>query len=104
MTDEGKGSLFRRFLKTKIGRVLTNSWFVSVILGIITFYLIGFSPDPYTFEIQKARKIADTQERTFTYKTFILQLIQKCVIILERNAILILYGSYARGDIRDDSD
>lgn len=37
-------------------------------------------------------------------KGYILQLIKKSVSITEPGAILILYGSYARGDSRDDSD
>ncbi|MDO9580896.1 MAG: nucleotidyltransferase domain-containing protein [Bacteroidales bacterium] len=37
-------------------------------------------------------------------KNYILQLIKKSVKSTEPNAILILYGSYARGDYRDDSD
>ena len=37
-------------------------------------------------------------------KNYILQLIKKAVNKSEPNAILILYGSYARGDYRDDSD
>lgn len=37
-------------------------------------------------------------------KNYILQLIKKSVRSTEPNAILILYGSYARGDYRDDSD
>lgn len=37
-------------------------------------------------------------------KDHILQLIKKSVNITEPNAILILYGSYARGDFRVDSD
>ena len=37
-------------------------------------------------------------------KNYILQLIKKSVSITEPNAILILYGSYARGDYNDDSD
>jgi predicted nucleotidyltransferase len=37
-------------------------------------------------------------------KSYILQLIKKSVSSTEPNAILILYGSYARGDSRDDSD
>ena len=37
-------------------------------------------------------------------KSYILQLIKKSVSSTEPNAILILYGSYARGDYRDDSD
>ena len=37
-------------------------------------------------------------------KNYILQLIKKSVSNTEPNAILILYGSYARGDYRDDSD
>jgi predicted nucleotidyltransferase len=37
-------------------------------------------------------------------KNYILQLIKKSVRRTEPNAILILYGSYARGDYRDDSD
>ena len=37
-------------------------------------------------------------------KSHILQLIKKSVSSTEPNAILILYGSYARGDFRDDSD
>jgi predicted nucleotidyltransferase len=37
-------------------------------------------------------------------KSYILQLIKKSVSNTAPNAILILYGSYARGDFRDDSD
>jgi len=37
-------------------------------------------------------------------KNYILQLIKKSVSITEPKAILILYGSYARGDYKDDSD
>ena len=37
-------------------------------------------------------------------KNFILKLIKKSVKITEPNAILILYGSYARGDYNEDSD
>lgn len=37
-------------------------------------------------------------------KNYILQLIKKSVISTEPNAILILYGSYARDDYREDSD
>ena len=37
-------------------------------------------------------------------KNYILQLIKKSVSSTEPNAILILYGSYARGDFRVDSD
>ena len=37
-------------------------------------------------------------------KNHILQLIKKSVSKTEPNAVLILYGSYARGDYRDDSD
>ena len=37
-------------------------------------------------------------------KNYILQLIKKSVSSTEPNAILILYGSYARGDYWDDSD
>ena len=37
-------------------------------------------------------------------KNFILQLIKKSVKSTEPNAILILYGSYARGDYKEDSD
>ena len=37
-------------------------------------------------------------------KNHILQLIKKSVSSTEPNAILILYGSYARGDFRVDSD
>jgi predicted nucleotidyltransferase len=37
-------------------------------------------------------------------KNFILQLIKKSVKSTEPNAILILYGSYARGDYTEDSD
>ena len=37
-------------------------------------------------------------------KKHILQLIKKSVSKTEPNAVLILYGSYARGDYRDDSD
>ena len=35
---------------------------------------------------------------------YIIQLIKSSVRALEPNATLILYGSYARGDNRDDSD
>lgn len=37
-------------------------------------------------------------------KNYILQLIKKSVNSTDPDAILILYGSYARGDYRDDSD
>ena len=37
-------------------------------------------------------------------KKHILRLIKKSVSKTEPNAVLILYGSYARGDHRDDSD
>ena len=37
-------------------------------------------------------------------KNHILQLIKKSVNKTEPNAVLILYGSYARDDYRDDSD
>ena len=37
-------------------------------------------------------------------KNHILQLIKNSVSKTEPNAVLILYGSYARGDYRDDSD
>jgi len=37
-------------------------------------------------------------------KNFILKLIKKSVKSTEPNAILILYGSYARGDYKEDSD
>ena len=37
-------------------------------------------------------------------KNYILQLIKTSVSTTEPKAILILYGSYARGDNRDDSD
>jgi predicted nucleotidyltransferase len=37
-------------------------------------------------------------------KNYILQLIKKSVSSTEPNAILILYGSYARGDYSEDSD
>ena len=37
-------------------------------------------------------------------KNYILQLIKKSVSSTEPNAILILYGSYARGDYKEDSD
>jgi predicted nucleotidyltransferase len=37
-------------------------------------------------------------------KSYILKLIKKSVNKTEPNAVLILYGSYARGDYRDDSD
>lgn len=37
-------------------------------------------------------------------KSSILKLIKTSVSSTEPNAILILYGSYARGDYRDDSD
>ena len=37
-------------------------------------------------------------------KNHILQLIKRSVSKTEPNAVLILYGSYARGDYRDDSD
>jgi predicted nucleotidyltransferase len=37
-------------------------------------------------------------------KSFILQLIKKSVKSTEPNAIVILYGSYARGDFKEDSD
>jgi predicted nucleotidyltransferase len=37
-------------------------------------------------------------------KNYILKLIKKSVKSTDPNAILILYGSYARGDYRDDSD
>ena len=37
-------------------------------------------------------------------KNYLLQLIKKSVSSTEPNAILILYGSYARNDFRDDSD
>ena len=37
-------------------------------------------------------------------KSHILQLIKKSVSKTEPNAVLILYGSYARDDYRDDSD
>ena len=37
-------------------------------------------------------------------KNYILQLIKKSVSNTDPTAILILYGSYARGDYRDDSD
>jgi predicted nucleotidyltransferase len=37
-------------------------------------------------------------------KNFILQLIKKSVKDTEPNAIVILYGSYARGDYKEDSD
>jgi len=37
-------------------------------------------------------------------KNYILQLIKKSVNSTEPNAILILFGSYARGDYREDSD
>jgi uncharacterized protein len=37
-------------------------------------------------------------------KSYILQLIKISVSKTEPNAILILYGSHARGDYRDDSD
>jgi len=37
-------------------------------------------------------------------KNHILQLIKKSVSKTEPNAVLILYGSYARDDYRDDSD
>ena len=37
-------------------------------------------------------------------KSYILQLIKKSVSNTAPNAILTLYGSYARGDFRDDSD
>ena len=37
-------------------------------------------------------------------RNYILQLIKKSVSSTEPNAILILYGSSARGDYRDDSD
>jgi len=37
-------------------------------------------------------------------KSLILQLIKESVKSTEPNAILILYGSYARGDYKEDSD
>jgi len=37
-------------------------------------------------------------------KSYILQLIKKSVNHTDPGAILILYGSYARGDYREDSD
>jgi predicted nucleotidyltransferase len=37
-------------------------------------------------------------------KSYILKLIKKSVKNTEPNAILILYGSYARGDYKEDSD
>ena len=37
-------------------------------------------------------------------KNYILQLIKKSVETTDPGAILILYGSYARGDYREDSD
>ena len=37
-------------------------------------------------------------------KSYILHLIKKSVSATDPGAILILYGSYARGDYRDDSD
>jgi predicted nucleotidyltransferase len=37
-------------------------------------------------------------------KNFILRLIKKSVKSTEPNAIVILYGSYARGDYKEDSD
>jgi predicted nucleotidyltransferase len=37
-------------------------------------------------------------------KNFILQLIKKSVKSTEPDAIVILYGSYARGDYKEDSD
>jgi predicted nucleotidyltransferase len=37
-------------------------------------------------------------------KDYILQLIKTSISNTEPNAILILYGSYARGDYREDSD
>jgi len=37
-------------------------------------------------------------------KNYIFQLIKKSVSNTEPNATLILYGSYGRGDYRDDSD
>ena len=37
-------------------------------------------------------------------KSYILQLIKKSVSSTEPNEILIWYGSYVRGDFRDDSD
>ena len=39
-----------------------------------------------------------------TDKSYILKLIKTSVNSVEPNAVLILYGSYARGDYRDDSD
>ena len=37
-------------------------------------------------------------------KDYILQLVKKSVSKTDPKAVLILYGSYARGDYRDDSD
>lgn len=37
-------------------------------------------------------------------KSYILQLIKNSVKSTDPNAVLILYGSYARGDYRNDSD
>jgi predicted nucleotidyltransferase len=37
-------------------------------------------------------------------KSYILKLIKTAVNVTEPNATLILYGSYARGDYREDSD
>jgi predicted nucleotidyltransferase len=37
-------------------------------------------------------------------KNYIIQLIKTSVNLTEPNAILIIYGSFARGDYKDDSD
>lgn len=50
-----------------MGRVLTHSGFIAAILGILTFYLLHFSPDPYLFEAGRSRILNGPPNDNFTY-------------------------------------
>lgn len=57
----------RRFLKNRVGRVVTHSGFIATVLGAIAFYWIGFSPYPYMFEITRARSLIGPPPGYYNY-------------------------------------
>lgn len=60
-------SFISRMLKTRTGRVLTNSGFIAVVLGVSLFYILDFSQEPYVFDVQREEIQTDPSKRLYTY-------------------------------------
>ena len=60
-------SFFTRFLKTRAGRILTHGGFIATVLGLITFFLLDFSPDLYLLQIDKTKVIQDFPYDLYTH-------------------------------------